>query len=311
MYKNLYREGTLVLAALVGLASSPPAARAKADTADPGAVILTITAVAKKGNTPPALTKNDLSFYQGKERVQVADLKRGETLYLAVLIDDSLRSSVASQWSDLRAFFMAQPKTTYIAVAYARNGSAVIAQDFTNDHALDAKALRMPVGNLSVATSPYLAIQDWMKHWPTTSERSSIILLSSGVDYVRGGFAPVDPDLDPTIAHAQKQNINVWSIYFPDAGHVGRNSFRGFDWQSDLSRVSQATGGQAYFISLSTPVTLKPYFDQIERNLNNQYLLAFVGNGGQKGKFVAVRVTTELPKVGILSPSQVFLPPVQ
>lgn len=313
MSKNLYRSGILLAGALllVGLAISPILqAKAETDTADPNAVVMTITATGKSNSQPPALTKSDLSFYKGKERSQVADLKHGDTLYLAVLIDDSLRSSVTQQWDDVRAFFMAQPKDTYIAVAYSRNGAAMIAQDFTTDHALAAKALRMPLGTASVASSPYLALQDWIKNWPANNRRSSIILFSSGVDFVRGGQAQTDPDLDPTIANAQKKNINIWSIYVPDAGRRNRG-FRGFNWQSNLHQISEETGGQAYSLGLSMPVTLKPYLDQIERNLNNQYLLAFAGNGGQKGKFQTVKVTTELHNVGVLSATQVYLPPVQ
>src|SRR4029434_2578384 len=98
-------------------------------------------------------------LYQGKERKQVADWRRGETLFLAVLIDDSLRSSIANQWSDLRAFLMAQPPSTYIAVAYARNGTAMVAQDFTKDHALAAKALRLPFGSRWGLTPPSLALE--------------------------------------------------------------------------------------------------------------------------------------------------------
>jgi hypothetical protein len=58
-------------------------------------------------------------------------------------------------------------------------------------------------------------------------------------------------------------------------------------------------------------VTLKPYFDEIRTHLENQYLLTFVGNGGNKGKFERVRVTTEVPKVQIMTPAEVFLPAVQ
>jgi len=311
MNRNLFRSGALLLGALAGFASLTLAAENKTDAAGPSAVVMTITATAKKDAQPPALTRNDLTLYQGKERVQVADMKRGDTLRLAVLIDDSLRSSVASQWNDLRAFLMAQPGTTYIAVAYSRNGTVRVAQDFTTDHALAAKAVRMPLGDLSVATSPYLALQDWIKRWPDASERSSILLFSSGIDYFRGGPAYVDPDLDTTIEHAQKKNINIWSIYVPDGGRRGRNSFARFDWQSNLSRISLETGGQAYFLGLSMPVNLKPYFDEIERNLNNQYLLAFAGNGGQKGKFERVKVSSELRNVEFLTPSEVFLPAVR
>ena len=228
-----------------------------------------------------------------------------------MLIDDSLRSSLANQWSDLRAFLMAQPQTTYVAVAYARNGVAMVAQDFTTDHALAAKALRMPLGNVGAATSPYLAVQDWIKRWPVSGQRSSIILFSSGIDYFRGGPATLDPDLDTTIARAQKKNINIWTIYAPDSGRRGRGSFRAFNWQSNLDRLSQATGAESYSLGLGAPVNLKPYFDRIQRNLNNQYLLAFVGDGGHKGKYEPVKVTSELRNVGFLTPSEVFLPAVR
>ena len=315
MNSNIYRKGSLLLGALVAASFMPLALKAAENSvpaaSDPSAVVMTVTATAKKDAEPPAVTKNDVELYRGKERVQVADLRRGETLYLAVLIDDSLRSSLANQWSDLRAFLMAQPQTTYVAVAYARNGVAVVAQDFTTDHALAAKALRIPLGDLSAASSPYLAVQDWIKRWPASGERSSIILFSSGIDYFRGGPATLDPDLDTTIAHAQKQNINIWTIYVPDSGRVGRGSFRAFNWQSNLDRLSQQTGAESYSLGLGMPVDLKPYFDRIQMNLNNQYLLAFVGDGGHKGKYEPVKVTSELRNVGILTPSEVFLPAVR
>jgi len=309
MNKNLKWKGSLLLAALAVAAVMPLASKAAA--ADSAAVSMTVTAVGKKDTQPPALKREDVQLYQGKEKVQVADWKRGETLFLAVLIDDSLESSVANQWGDLKAFFMAQPENTYIAVAYARNGAAMVAQDFTKDHALAAKALRLPLGNAGAFTSPYLTLQDWMKRWPETGERKSIILFSSGVDYFRGSFDPIDPDLDTTVAHAQKQNINIWTIYVPDAGHIGQREFRVFNAQSNLSRLSEETGAESYYLGFGTPVTLKPYFDEIQMHLNNQYLLSFVGNGGKKGKFERVRLVSEVPNVEFLTPSEVFLPPVE
>src|ERR1700756_131866 len=125
---------TVSLFAFSTFASSPAYA---ADTAT-----LTVTAVAKQGSPPP-IKKEDAQVFEGKERVQVADWRHGENLYLAILIDDSLDSEVASQWGDLRAFIAEQPATTLVAVAYARNGGAMIVQDFTADHALAAKAPRI------------------------------------------------------------------------------------------------------------------------------------------------------------------------
>jgi len=44
-------------------------------------------------------------------------------------------------------------------------------------------------------------------------------------------------------------------------------------------------------MSFERPVSLKPYFDEIQEHLNNQYLLTFgTSGGGRKGKFERVRV---------------------
>jgi hypothetical protein len=293
------------LALIFGLVVSGAAA------AGPENVTFTVTAVAKKGSEVPAVTKSDVQFLLNKQRAQVADWKRGEKLYLAVLIDDSLDSSVASQWNDVKAFFSALPDTTYISVSYSRNGAAMLAQDFTNDHALSAKALRLPLGEGGAFSSPYLALEDLMKRWPSSGDRRSILLISSGIDDFRGDFGPTSPDLDPTIEHAQKQNINVWSIFAPDARHRARSSFRAWRGQMNLSQLAEETGAESYYLGTEPAVTFKPYLDEILTHLNNQYLLTFEGSGGAKGRFEGVHVTTELSNVEFFSTPRVFLPAVK
>ena len=295
--------GALALA--VGLFANSAIAAA------PGTVNLTVTAVGKKDTSPPLVTKDDVLFSLNKDRTQVADWKHGEKLYLAVLIDDSLDSNIASQWSDLKAFLTGQPDNTYVLVAYARNGTAVVAQDFTSDHELAAKALRIPVGGGSAFASPYLALLDLMKRWPSSPDRRSILLLSSGIDYFRGGFDLRSPDLDSTISRAQKQNINVWTIYAPDSGHRGRGFFLATRAQSNLSELSDATGAESFYLGTGAPVTIKPYLDELSMHLSNQYLLTFNANGGAKGRFTRARVTTELGYVEFLSAPQAYLPPAK
>ena len=147
--------------------------------------------------------------------------------------------------------------------------------------------------------------------WPESPERKSILLFSSGINYFRGGSGIADPDLDSTIERAQKENINVWTIYARDAGRGGRSSFRTFNSQSNLTRLSEETGAKSYYLGFGEPVNLKPYFDEIQMHLNNQYLLTFDGgNGGgkRKGRFDRFHVGTELPNTKFLTPSAVFLP---
>ena len=278
--------------------------------AGPGNVTMTMTALGKKDAAPPAISKEDVQFFVNKERTQIANWRHGEKLYLAVLIDDSLDSDVASQWNDLKEFFNAQPETTYISVSYARNGAAQVVQDFTNNHELAAKALRIPIGP-GAFSSPYLALIDLLKRLPAgPTERRSILLFSSGVDYFRGNF-PESPDLQSAYERAQKENVNIWSIYYPDAGHLGRRFFRAFRGQNDLSRLAESTGAESYYLGTNEAVTLKPYFDELATHFRNQYLLTFGGSGGPKGRFQRVHVATETPGVQFLHAPQAFLPPAK
>jgi VWFA-related protein len=277
--------------------------------AEPGAVTMTVTAVGKKDAAPPPVKKEDVELYQGKERLQVADWRKSDPLLLAVVIDDSLGTNIASQWSDLKGFMLSQPPTTLIGVFYGRNGTVTVAQDFTADHELAAKALRIPFGGQGAFSSPYLELQDMIKRWPDNKERKSILLISSGIDYFRGNFGPYSPDLDPTIDRAQKANINIWTIYAPDSGHTGGGFFRVSNAQSSLSQLSDETGAESYYLGFGQPVNLKPYFDEISTHLSNQYLLTFATSaGGKKGRFERVRVATELPGAEFMTPSEVFFP---
>jgi len=308
MKRRINLRKILLLTGLItaaGLLNSPPL------FASPSAGTLTVTAVGKKDNPPSTVNKEDVQLYVEKQRSKPEAWKKGETLYLAILIDDSLDSSIANQWNDLKSFMMAQPSTTYIAVAYARNGAAMVAQDFTADHALAAKALRIPLGNGGAFTSPYLAIQDWIKRWPDSNERKSLVLFSSGIDYFRGLFDPSNPDVDTTIEHAQKKNINIWTIYAPDAGHLARRTYPLFLSQGFLSRVSEQTGAESFYLGFGAPVTLKPYFDELQQHLDNQYLLTLEGDGGAKGRLERVKVATEVPGVEFLAAPEAYLPPAK
>jgi hypothetical protein len=309
MIKNIKPSRLAVMIVALVMVSGLFVANAMA--VGPGTVTMTVTAVGKKDTSPPIVTKDDVQLYLNKERTQVADWKHAEKLYLAVLIDDSLDSVIANQWGDLKAFFLGQPDTTYISVAYTRNGAAMFVQDFTNDHELAAKALRLPLGSGGAFSSPYLALLDLMKRWPSSADRRAILLFSSGIDYFRGDFWTRPVDLDSTISRAQKQNINIWTIYAPDAGHRARGFFVISRAQSYLSQLSDETGAESYYLGTGEPVTFKPYFDELALHLSNQYLLTFKASGGAKGRFQRVKVHTELPHVEFLAAPQAFLPPVQ
>jgi len=302
------------VASLIALAALSCSATLKAETSTPagaGKSTITITAIGKKDTPPPPFSKDDIQLSVNKERKQIAGWEKADSLGLAILIDDSLDSTVAGQWNDLRDFIMAQSPNTAVAVAYAANSSAVIAQDFTTDHALAAKALRIPRGQLGIGSSPYLAVIDWLKRWPDTGTRRSLLLISSGIDSFRGAWGPFYPDLDTVISRAQRENVNLWSIYSPSAGHRSRSFALSNLGQNNLSKMTDETGGETFYLGFSSPVSFKPYLEEIQMHLNNQYLLTFAGDGGPKGKLVSVRLKTEVARAEFMHANQAWLPPVK
>jgi len=273
-----------------------------------GKATITVTAIGKKDTAPAAISKDDVQLTVRNERKQIAGWAKGDSLTLGILIDESLDTTVAGNWNDLREFIMAQPANTAVAVAYASNRTTMIAQDFTTDHAAAAKALRIPRGMVS-GSSPYLSLINWLRRWPTNAGRASILLISSGIDFFRGGGSPFYPDLDTVISNAQRGNVNLWSIYAPSAGHRSRSFFLVNMAQNNLSKMTYETGGETYFLGTGAPVSIKPYLEEIQMHLGNQYLLTFAGDGGARGNLVRVQLTTELPEVEFSHANNAFISP--
>lgn len=297
----------VVLSTLLFLAAGMAYGQNKPASSDRTA--FTVTVVHKKTGVPP-ISKDDLQLFSGHERKQIADWAKDDHLFLAILIDDSIDTDASSNWSDLKNFIMTQPATTHILVGYVRNNAAMVAQDFTENHELAAKALRIPMGTAALGSSPYLGAMDLLKRWPHTGPRRSIVLITSGIDYFRGGgFAVFSPDLDPLIQRAQRQNTNIWSLYYPSSSHRGRSFYLVNNAQNNLDKLAQDTGAEAFFLGGGTPVSLKPYFDELATHLNNQYLLTFGASGGTKGKYLNVKLKTETPDVEFFTPSAVFAGP--
>jgi hypothetical protein len=149
-----------------------------------------------------------------------------------------------------------------------------------------------------------------LKRWPETGPRRSIVLITSGIDFFRGsGWGMFYPDVDNVVSRAERQNTNIWSIYYPSASHRSRSYWLDNYAQNNISKVSEDSGAEAYFLGGGMPVSIKPYLDEIATHLNSQYLLTFAGSGGNKGKYQSMRVRTELHEVEFLTPASVYLPP--
>ena len=274
-------------------------------------VHMVVTAEARHGAQEPDLSREDVMVYLGRTRAQVADWipLRGEHagLELFLLLDDASDVSLGSQLEDLRQFILLQPPTTLIGVGYMRDGTVDTVQNFTNDHTLAAKALRLPMGNVGAFASPYLSVSDLIKHWPESSVRREILMITDGIDRF-GGVGPANPYVDTAIEQAQRAGVLIHSIFATGVGHFGRMQWPIYWGQNYLSQIATETGGQAYFLGFETPVSFAPYLQDLSRRLNHQYLLAFLAKPEKKAGLQTVRVRTEVKNVELVAATKVFVP---
>ena len=84
--------GAVVTAALL----FTPSVKAQSQAA--GNVTFTVTAAGKKDTDVSNIPKDSVQLFQGKDRKQIGDWKKGDSLFLASLIDDSIDSSAGGQW---------------------------------------------------------------------------------------------------------------------------------------------------------------------------------------------------------------------
>lgn len=304
----------VVLAAVLALVALPAAAQKAAESSGTIPVTTVITVLGDKYTAPPAVSKSDVTAYQQGKKIDVSDFVPAQgdkaALQLAILIDDADDTSFASQLNDLRAFVNSLPPSTAVGVFYASNGTVQATSQFSTNHDAVAKSIRIPFGYFGAYSSYLLSIQDLIKRWPVTpGSRREILFLGDGIDRFRGDY-PVSPDVDPTIGKAQTAGIIIHSIFVSGAGHAGHSLFRISLGQSNLSRITDGTGGHAFFQGLQTPVALAPFLDQLNLVLKNQYWLTVAANRTtkHKGELQRFKVTTELKDLDIDYPTSVFIP---
>lgn len=276
---------------------------------------VTVTVFGRDHKPPPRVPKEAVVVRQdGEVRPVLAWVPaqgKDASLDLAVVVDDSLNSSVALQLSDVGSFLRALPSTARVAVAYSANGVAHIEQDFTTDHERAAKSLRLPRGSSSAYSGTYEALTDLRKRWNSTGGRRVVLLVSSGIDLLRGvtdSQAGLNQDLQAAIEDYQRNGVVVYTLYATGVGRIGRNFFLTSNGQSCLARLAAETGGDAYFLGFQTPVSFKPFLDDLAKLLGQQYLLTFQVKPGKNAAFARLKVTAEEPEAALVAPDRVWVP---
>ena len=202
-----------------------------------------------------------------------------EPLNIAILIQDDLISRVGNELGVTRQFIRSLPTGSRVMVGYITVGSLQVRQPFTNDLNRAANSLRIPVASTSASPyNPYVQVIEALKEFdPSWKGHNAILLISDGLDTSRGFDATAAGhtlDIDRTITQANRRNVAIFSFYAPSVGLTSHSYLASSYGQSSLNRVSNQTGGKAFFQGTTGFVTFDSYFSRLTRELNRVFATA-------------------------------------
>ena len=229
------------------------------------ALLIALAAVWAVSATPKTNDENE------QRRLQTI-----EPLNLAILIQDDLVPQVSNEIGVTRDFIRSLPQGSQVMVAYITAGTLQVRQPFTNDLDKAARSLRIPTASITSAPfNPYVEVLEALRKFEKDgTNANALLLISDGLDTSRGfdsTAAGHTIDIDRAISEANKRNVSIFSFYAPSVGLTSRNRRAASYGQSSLNRVSNETGGKAFFQGTSGFVTFDSYFSRLRETLNRQY----------------------------------------
>jgi len=191
-------------------------------------------------------------------------------------------------------------------VAYMRGGTLQVRQKFTEDLAQAAEALRIVASSSTVSPrNPYDGVVDALDRFDALpAGRRALLVISDGVDITQGlsNSTPTQSlDLERAINRAQRRSVSVFSFYSPTVMTEGGDQRLILNGQGSLSKLSDETGGRAFFQGSIAPISFEPFFRDLNLLLNRQFLLSYLSTHMKRG-YHRVEVTSTNPDVKIEHP---------
>lgn len=227
-----------------------------------------------------ALTAIGMTSVQAKSSSDEQRSLQGiDPLNIAILIQDDLVSQVGNEIGVTKDFIRSLPQGSRVMVGYITAGALQVRQPFTTDLEKAAKSLRMPIASESSSPfNPYVEVVEALKKFQSDwSNANAVLLISDGLDTSRGfdsTAAGQTIDLERAISEANKRRISVFSFYAPSVGLTSHSRLAASYGQSSLNKLSNRTGGRAFFQGTTGFVTFDSYFSRLRETLNQQYARA-------------------------------------
>ncbi len=224
---------------------------------------------------------------------------------LAVLIQDDLSANANLQLRSIADFIRGLPKGSRVMVAYLRSGTIQVRQKFTEDLEKAAKSLRILAGSGVAASSPYFGVEEALGRFDALpTGRRAVLLISDGLDTSAGIgiFSSTQSlELDRAILKAQKKSVAIYSFYNSATFTENGNSQLILNAQSGLKRLSDETGGRAFFQGTFSPISFNPFFSELNMALSRQFALTYLSTHMKKG-YHKVQVISTNPEIRIEHP---------
>jgi len=233
-----------------------------------------------------ALTATAATFAKGttssiardKNTIQ-KNAKVSEPLNLAVLIQDDLISQVGNELGVTSDFIRSLPRGSRVMVGYITAGTLQVRQSFTTDLDQAARSLRIPRSSTSASPyNPYVEVIEALRSFNSNWKgKNAVLLVSDGLDTSAGfdvSSSGHTVDLERAIKQANDRNVAIYSFYAPSVGLTSRSQLAASYGQNSLNRLSDDTGGKAFFQGTSGFVSFDSYFERLRQTLNEQYARA-------------------------------------
>ncbi|MGA2168472.1 MAG: vWA domain-containing protein [Terracidiphilus sp.] len=268
-----------------------------------------VTIFAKHSEVAPNISQQDVSVkVNGKDSTVTgwAPFKgANDGLELVVLIDGGARN-LGRQFDEIKDFVKGLGPHAKVAVGYMENGRAALASPLSADHAQVVGELHLPSGPHS---SPYFSLSDLAQNWPSQARgvRREVVLFTDGIDPNNPRFDPNDPYVEAAINDSVRAGLVVYTICWRSRPDGGENSMMADGGQSLLAEVTQATGGNSYWMGTGNPVSFQPFFEDLARRLENQYELDFTARLDHKPTIETMKLKVEGLALEVASPQLVFV----
>ena len=313
-YRSLWRLGLVISLAFAASSvfGQPQSSDGTNGSRNPGRPIvipLTIKVNSRQLDPETELQNVDLTVNEDGEPQTILSIRgigTNSPITLAVLIQEDLVPSVGNEIKSLADFISNLPRGSRVMIGYLRTGSLQVKQKFTNDLEKAAKSLRPPSGFASAGPyNPYVEVIEALKKFDSQPlGRRAILLVSDGLDISRGvdsSLPTQSVDLQRAVNESQRRGVAIYGFYAPTVV-ASTNPGLAANAQSSLLRLSNETGGHAFFEGTGAPVSFEPFIRELDVSLQKQVALTFLSTHMKKG-FHKIEVKSVTPGVRVTYPS--------